>query len=41
MYSSFKDPVRRAVLYVEDNDVNALLMQALFERRPDLHLQVR
>lgn len=33
-------PVLRTVLYVEDNDINALLMQALFERRPDLRLQV-
>ena len=28
------------VLYVEDDDINAMLMQALFERRPDLRLQV-
>lgn len=30
----------RTVLYVEDNEVNALLMQALFKHRPDLRLQV-
>jgi CheY-like chemotaxis protein len=33
-------PVLRSVLYVEDDPVNALLMLALFERRPDLRLQV-
>lgn len=32
--------VRRPVLYVEDNPVNAMLMSALFERRPDLELVV-
>lgn len=31
---------RRAVLYVEDNAVNAVLMEALFERRPDLRLHL-
>lgn len=31
---------RRAVLYVEDHPVNAMLMAALFEHRPDLHLVV-
>ena len=30
----------RTVLYVEDNEVNALLMKALFDHRPDLRLQV-
>jgi CheY-like chemotaxis protein len=30
----------RAVLYVEDNALNALLMEALFERRPDLRLHL-
>lgn len=30
----------RSVLYVEDNELNVLLMQALFGRRPDLRLQV-
>lgn len=30
----------RTVLYAEDNDINVLLMQALFQRRPDLRLQV-
>jgi CheY-like chemotaxis protein len=33
------DP-QRTVLYVEDYEVNARLMQALFERRPDLRLLV-
>lgn len=28
----------RSVLYVEDHPVNAMLMSAIFERRPDLHL---
>lgn len=33
------DPIPcRTVLCVEDNELNALLMQALFEHRPDLHL---
>lgn len=29
---------RRSVLYVEDHPVNAMLMGAIFERRPDLRL---
>lgn len=29
---------RRAVLYVEDSEVNSLLMSALFQRRADLQL---
>jgi len=38
---NFEDsPVQRTVLYVEDDGLNALLMQALFERRPDLQLVV-
>lgn len=31
---------QRTVLYVEDQSVNVLLMQALFTRRPDLRLLV-
>ena len=31
---------RKVVLYVEDNPVNVLLMQALFVKRPALHLVV-
>lgn len=31
---------RPVVLYVEDHPVNVLLMEALFERRPGLHLVV-
>jgi len=31
---------RRPVLYVEDHPVNAMLMKALFERRPELKLVV-
>jgi len=30
--------VRKAVLYVEDNPANMLLVEQLFERRPELHL---
>jgi len=30
--------IRRSVLYVEDHPVNAMLMSALFERRPGLKL---
>lgn len=37
--SRFPD-LRRPVLYVEDHPVNALLMGALFERRPELRLVV-
>ncbi|MGQ3051539.1 MAG: response regulator [Roseateles sp.] len=33
-------PARRPVLYVEDHPVNALLMAAIFERRPELELVV-
>jgi len=33
-------PGPRTVLYVEDHGINALLMQALFERRDDLHLEL-
>lgn len=33
-------PSRSAVLYVEDHPVNAMLMSALFERRPGLCLHV-
>ena len=33
-------PARRTVLYVEDHPVNALLMAALFERRPALTLVI-
>jgi CheY-like chemotaxis protein len=32
--------VRRSVLYVEDHPVNALLMSAIFERRPQLELVI-
>lgn len=31
---------RRTVLYVEDHHVNALLMAAIFERRPELELVI-
>jgi len=31
---------RRSVLYVEDHPVNAMLMSAIFDRRPDLRLVV-
>jgi CheY-like chemotaxis protein len=34
------DDRRAVVLYVEDHPVNALLMEALFERRPSLRLVV-
>lgn len=34
------DEVRPVVLYVEDHAVNAILMEALFERRPRLRLVV-
>lgn len=34
------DPHRRTVLYVEDHPVNALLMEALFERCPQLELVI-
>ncbi len=37
--SSASDP-RPVVLYVEDHPVNAILMEALFERRPGLRLVV-
>lgn len=33
-------PARRPVLYVEDHPVNALLMAAILERRPELELVV-
>lgn len=33
-------PARRPVLYVEDHPVNALLMAAIFERRPQLDLVI-
>lgn len=33
-------PTRRTVLYVEDHPVNALLMAAILERRPELELVV-
>lgn len=33
-------PARRTVLYVEDQPVNALLMAAILERRPELDLVV-
>lgn len=33
-------PARRTVLYVEDHPVNALLMAAILERRPDLDLVI-
>jgi CheY-like chemotaxis protein len=33
-------PARRIVLYVEDHPVNALLMAAILERRPELELVV-
>lgn len=37
----FPSAARRPVLYVEDNAVNAMLLQALFEhQRPDLQLVV-
>lgn len=32
--------VRRPVLYVEDHPINALLMAAIFERRPQLELVI-
>jgi CheY-like chemotaxis protein len=35
-----QNPPPRAVLYVEDNEVNALLLSTLFLRRPDLRLVV-
>lgn len=31
---------RRTVLYVEDHPINALLMAAIFERRPELELVI-
>lgn len=34
------DPARKTVLYVEDHPINALLMAAIFERRPQLDLVV-
>lgn len=40
MHSYYDAAVPPCVLYVEDNEINALLMQALFERRPDLRLLV-
>ncbi|MGM9484040.1 response regulator [Roseateles sp. NT4] len=33
-------PARRPVLYVEDHPVNALLMAAILERRPELELVI-
>lgn len=33
-------PLQRSVLYVEDHPVNAMLMSAMFERRPALRLVV-
>ena len=33
-------PLRRTVFYVEDHPVNALLMAAIFERRPHLELVI-
>ncbi|HEY1131276.1 MAG TPA: response regulator [Roseateles sp.] len=33
-------PARRTVLYVEDHPVNALLMAAILERRPELDLHI-
>ncbi len=33
-------PARRSVLYVEDHPVNALLMAAILERRPELELVI-
>jgi len=33
-------PNRRTVLYVEDHPINALLMAAIFEHRPELELVV-
>lgn len=33
-------PARRTVLYVEDHPVNAMLMSAMFDRRPELRLVV-
>jgi CheY-like chemotaxis protein len=33
-------PSRRSVLYVEDHPVNVMLMSALFDRRPELRLEV-
>ena len=35
-----QSPARRPVLYVEDHPVNALLMAAIFERRPLLDLVI-
>ena len=40
MDSDFFPEARRTVLYVEDHPVNIMLMRALFEHRPDLHLVV-
>ena len=34
------DRMRRSVLYVEDHPVNAMLMSAMFERRPEFELVV-
>ena len=34
------NPTRRTVLYVEDHPINALLMAAVIERRPELELVV-
>ncbi len=36
--SERRNMVRKAVLYVEDNPANMLLVEQLFERRPELHL---
>jgi CheY-like chemotaxis protein len=33
-------PDRRTVLYVEDHPINAILMSAVFERRPQLELVI-
>ena len=38
--SPHQTPPARPVLYVEDNEVNAMLLSALFQRRPDLRLVV-
>ncbi len=40
MHRNTSSRPRRSVLYVEDHPVNALLMAALFERRPELDLVV-
>jgi len=40
MDSESEHPSRRSVLYVEDHPVNAMLMSALFDRRPGFRLVI-